>query len=215
MRAHSTPAPGYGPLPRPLPGAGRGGSALPGSWWSTFGRRRSRREHFLGTRSDSVDDLLQGILHFTVVEAEDAEPSGGKHSVPLCIAIGGSLVHRSVYFDDEPGGVAVEVCDQPIDHVLPTKMEPVQSVPPQSAPETLLRGSHLPPQFLRPLRLHLPHRLPHHDSTRLHRSIYLWPGLYRQVGSPSPRRGGGWGERLAWSTPSGRSPRRWRGGRLR
>jgi hypothetical protein len=54
------------------------------------------------------------------------------------------VVDRPVDFDHEGRGEAEEVHDEPIDDLLPPKMEASQPVPSQVFPQRAFCGSHLP-----------------------------------------------------------------------
>jgi hypothetical protein len=73
------------------------------------------------------------------------------------------IVNRSINFDDDPSRVAVEISDEPVDHLLPPEMKPAQSVASQPLPEELLFDGRRRPHLASPHMFRIGDPLPDHN----------------------------------------------------
>jgi hypothetical protein len=67
-----------------------------------------------------------------VRKANDAEAASGKDLVACKVIAGLLLMDAAIYFNDEAGGMTIEIRNKTIDHLLPPKMQSPTSVTPQS-----------------------------------------------------------------------------------
>jgi hypothetical protein len=126
--------------PGPLPEAGRG--------------RKKTREvltHWRWIRllccprlRDSPHDLIQTAKNLLIGDSENRETAAAKRPIAACILGGPILVDRPVDFDDERGGMAIEVGDVPVDHLLSAELEPAEALCSKGLPHQLFRGHHFP-----------------------------------------------------------------------
>src|SRR5512132_3784105 len=84
------------------------------------GRRipRMARERSLCCLHNPPEDRGQITLDLLVAHSKNSDTSQGEHSLPLPIVLHLRLVDSAVHLDGEPRGVAVEVEDEPVDHLL-------------------------------------------------------------------------------------------------
>jgi hypothetical protein len=75
----------------------------------------------------------------------------GKHRITLLVILRLLRVNTSVYFNDEPGRVAIEIYDEASNNLLTAKDESSTAQVPERIPEFALRWRHLLAQFTRPL----------------------------------------------------------------
>ena len=58
-------------------------------------------------------------------------------------------MHAAIELDSKFGGVAIEIYDVSIDHLLSTKVKPVYRISPKRTPENAFRDRHFAAQSLR------------------------------------------------------------------
>jgi hypothetical protein len=129
---------------------------------------------------DYFVDVLQDLL---VRDAQDAQALALDERLSNCIFVGAVFVDRSINFDHKRGSLATKVDDEPLDRVLPAKLQPCELATAEPLPQHLLGTSRAPPHLARygfELLPELPRRRPVHG----HNSKSLMPN------SPPRLRGG-------------------------
>ena len=71
----------------------------------------------------------------SLVNRRILSPRAPQDSVPLDVVGSGRGVDATVHLNDEPRGAAKEVHNEPVDHLLPPKMEVTQPMSPESFPK--------------------------------------------------------------------------------
>jgi hypothetical protein len=90
------------------------------------------------------EDVVQGVGHRSVADPKNAHAMAGEDLISLTVVDLLVGVDIAIYFDHNPGGVAVEINDEPADYLLATKVEAGQAIGPKMLPENCLSLSHLP-----------------------------------------------------------------------
>src|SRR5687768_6148465 len=93
-----------------------------------------------------LPDLRQNcweiVPDFVVGEAQDMDATTQEGVGALDVVVLLVLMYGAVNFDDEPGGVAVEVGEEALDDLLPAELETVQSMAAQVLPKNALSWCH-------------------------------------------------------------------------
>ena len=100
---------------------------------------------------DACEDGGQVVKHLVIGDTQDSQPMRGKHRITLLVILRLLRVNTSVYFNDEPGRVAIEIYDEASNNLLTAKDESSTAQVPERIPELALRWRHLLAQFTRPL----------------------------------------------------------------
>lgn len=117
-------------------------------------RCRSPLYEWLGLDAGVVDaseDAPDVSVHFMVGDTQDAEPARGKDRVALSISIALLVVNRAVNFDNEAGGVAIEINYETAKDMLAPEVKTHVVMAAQVLPENTFLWSHISTQRASPL----------------------------------------------------------------
>jgi hypothetical protein len=155
-------------LPLPWEGRGTGG-------WVDSGFAR---------RADAFKSLVEIPHDFLVSNSKDTQSTLVEDVIPMGIVFHLSGVDRPVYLHDEPHGVTVEIDDEPIDDLLAPEVEAIETIGPQSGPQTPLSPRHGAAQFFGALEFVWINLLAGDDA------LFRHGGCFDPSPVPSPSRGG-------------------------
>lgn len=96
------------------------------------------------------EDPREVALDLRVPEADYGETMGPENRFPRPVVVALFGMDRPVDLDHQSGGMTVEVHDKASNHLLAPKVNAVETVGSQSAPEDSLWRRHSPSQFLCP-----------------------------------------------------------------
>ena len=136
-----------------------------------FPTREGVRGAFLAEAIDLFEDLLQLVFDLFVREADDFDPVFPDEPGAFAVVFLLSQMDAAIGFDDQCGGMAVEVCEEAADDLLAAEVPAVQTVGAQALPEHLLGPGHLPAQLLHPPDLRAADLLPDHNITSRHADL--------------------------------------------
>lgn len=100
-----------------------------------------------------IQDTCQVIHHIFILDPQNPYAKCRNDLIAFPIIFCLPVVDAAIHFDDQPGSVAVKICDKAADNLLPAKVESAQLIAPQGLPENLLGRCALATQFLSALEL--------------------------------------------------------------
>ena len=106
-----------------------------------------------GYLANAGEDAWQGVQHFVVGETQDGKATPNENGVALMVGLVLILVNWPVDLDHQRERVAIEIDDEAVDDLLPTKLPPTEPIRAQFLPQSTLGGGHLATQRLRLLAL--------------------------------------------------------------
>jgi hypothetical protein len=98
-------------------------------------------------RLDLGQHPVQVVENLFVLKADDTKAAFGQGLFTLAVRFDLLQMNPAVHFDDQAGGVTVEIDNIPGNHLLTPKVNPVQAIGAQGLPENLFGRSHILTQF--------------------------------------------------------------------
>src|SRR5215471_14243952 len=90
-------------------------------------------------RHDDGGEAAANVLRDAIVgKAEDAQAASGKDAVSFAIVVDARFVYVAIDFNDEPGGMAIEISDKAVNDLLAAEMQARQATGAEIVPEARL-----------------------------------------------------------------------------
>ena len=99
-------------------------------------------------------DSAYSCFDFGVRETQDEQIMCGQGSVPRAIVFRLLAMDGAIKLDNEVGGMAVEIHDKAVYHLLASPAQPIELAASQALPEQLFRRGHVAPQISGAFQLH-------------------------------------------------------------
>lgn len=96
---------------------------------------------------DFLQDTFKIVLDFIIAKSDDYKSSAFQGAITLPVGLSLVSVNFSIHFDDERGGVTIEINDVAKKDLLPAKMPSAKPFCAQSLPQDGLGFGHLPPKL--------------------------------------------------------------------